>query len=417
MTGTAAGTGDDEGPSVTRGIFDGFAEYRTPSAADYQRLFQSGLIVVDTNVLLTLYRSNQRTREDLLAVLDRLRERLWVPHQVLAEFWRNREQNAVLGHHSARAKEAGTALSKAGRSVGDALDRWLKQVHAGDGAEINRTITAHRNQLDAVLATLQSLIEKQGAQDALAGATDTNADPVLMRLESILQGRIGLPLSAQKHADALQEAKRRGQAEEPPGYEDFKDKKPDDLAAGDYLVWEQTLLQAERLECEVLFVTGDSKEDWWKQRSGDIPARPRSELAQEMYRRTGQRLFMLQPSGLLEQARQVLSLEVESASVLDLEQLQASKPAAEMKRTDETLEAFGATLDELSRLDVYYTTFRKYVFENGDFPNARQFGIYLMERLGITGRNGVPLSESSLRGPLRELRRRYQAELNAEHIA
>ncbi|MGW7499712.1 PIN-like domain-containing protein [Streptomyces luteogriseus] len=77
-------------------MFDGFAEYRTPSVEDYQRLFSFGLVVVDTNVLLTLYRSNQRTREDLLTVLDRLRERLWVPHQVLAEFWRNREHTSFL---------------------------------------------------------------------------------------------------------------------------------------------------------------------------------------------------------------------------------------------------------------------------------------------------------------------------------
>ncbi|MFD4023108.1 PIN-like domain-containing protein [Streptomyces sp. NPDC058576] len=337
MDGAASSSGGD-GSLKSRGIFDGFAEYRTPSTEDYQRLFSSGLVVVDTNVLLTLYRSNQRTRDDLLTVLDRLRERLWVPHQVLVEFWRNREQNSVLGHHKARALEVCAALAKTGKSASDALDRWLKQVHVGDDSEINSAISRHRGQLGEVLLTLQSLIEGQADADAIADATDTNADPVLALLDPILQGRIGPPLDQQKYANALQEAKRRGQAEEPPGYEDFKSK-PDEQAAGDYLVWEQTLMEAERLGTEVLFVTGDSKEDWWKQRSGSIPARPRSELVQEMHRRTGHRLFMLQPSGLLEQARQVLALEVESSSVLDLEQLQTSKASAEQEWTAEALEA------------------------------------------------------------------------------
>ncbi|WP_425588779.1 PIN-like domain-containing protein [Streptomyces thinghirensis] len=45
--------------------------------------------MLDTNVLLNLYRSNESTRRDTLAALARLRERLWIPHQVLTEFWRN----------------------------------------------------------------------------------------------------------------------------------------------------------------------------------------------------------------------------------------------------------------------------------------------------------------------------------------
>jgi predicted nucleic acid-binding protein len=321
-----------------RGIFDGFAEYRTPSVEDYQRLFSSGLVVVDTNVLLTLYRSNQRTRDDLLNVLDRLREQLWVPHQVIAEFWRNRENISVLGHHRARAKEVGEALGKAGRSANDALDRWLKQVHVGDDADINSAITEHRKQFGDVLAALQAVIERQAEKDVIADAIDTNADPVLARLEPILQGRIGPPLAAQEYADALNEAKRRGQEEMPPGYEDFKSK-PAEQAAGDYLVWEQTLVEAARLGADVLFVTGDNKEDWWKPRNGPILARPRPELVQEMFHRTGGRLFMLQPSGLLEQAQQVLELEVETSSVLDLEQLQTEKNSGDTEWTAEALEA------------------------------------------------------------------------------
>jgi predicted nucleic acid-binding protein len=323
---------------VGRGIFDGFVEYRSPSAEDYRRLFSVGMIVVDTNVLLTLYRSNQRTRDDLLTVLERLSDRIWVPHQVMAEFWRNRENPSVLGHHSARAREAHAALSKAGRSANDALDRWLKQVHVGDDAEITETIAEHRRQLDEVLQSIQSLIKRQADGDALAGASDTNVDPVLGRLERILAGRVGPPLDPEAHEAAVREAKRRGEAEEPPGYEDFKNK-PEEQAVGDYLVWEQTLIEAAGRSCEVLLVTGDSKEDWWKLRDGDSPARPRAELVREMLNRTGHRLFMVQPSGLLERAQSVLDLKVQSASVRDLEQLQTATPDAEAQWTSEALEA------------------------------------------------------------------------------
>jgi hypothetical protein len=37
-----------------------------------------------------------------------------------------------------------------------------------------------------------------------------------------------------------------------------------------------------------------------------------------------------------------------------------------------------------------------------------------MDLYGITGRSGGPLTESTLRAPLRELRHRYQRDLDAE---
>ncbi|WP_046501205.1 DUF2637 domain-containing protein [Streptomyces odonnellii] len=74
--------------------------------------------------------------------------------------------------------------------------------------------------------------------------------------------------------------------------------------------------------------------------------------------------------------------------------------------------------DDVSREEAYFGAFRKYVSEHGDFPNARQFGLYLMDLYGVTGRTGGPLSESSLRTYLRDFRHRFQSNLDgAEHIA
>ena len=77
--------------------------------------------------------------------------------------------------------------------------------------------------------------------------------------------------------------------------------------------------------------------------------------------------------------------------------------------------------DDVSREEAYFNAFRKYVSEYGDFPNARQFGLYLMDLYGITGRTGGPLTESSLRRYLKDFRYRFTSELDAnaesEHIA
>ncbi|AXG78461.1 DUF2637 domain-containing protein [Streptomyces paludis] len=73
--------------------------------------------------------------------------------------------------------------------------------------------------------------------------------------------------------------------------------------------------------------------------------------------------------------------------------------------------------DGVTREEAYFSAFRKYISENGDFPNARQFALYLMDLYGITGRNGGPLSENSLRTYLRNFKERYTAEMDSEYIA
>lgn len=61
------------------GLCDGFDAYRTPTDADYCDLLTQGLVVLDANVFLDLYRHNERTRGDLFAVLQSLGDRSrWV---------------------------------------------------------------------------------------------------------------------------------------------------------------------------------------------------------------------------------------------------------------------------------------------------------------------------------------------------
>ena len=304
-------------PISERGIFDCDDAYRTPSRADYERLFSSGIIVLDTNVLINLYRSNERTRKDTFAVLSRVREQIWIPHQVLAEFWRNRDLPSVRGHHKSKARDVSSALDKTARSTRDALDRWLKDVHLVNDDQANRHIENAKDAVAKTLAEVKQFIEQQAERDALEGTASTQTDPVLRELEPLLYGRIGAPLTEREYDAALSEAARRGDEEIPPGYEDFKSKPPAQ-AAGDYLVWAQLLKEAERRKREVLLVTGDVKEDWWVSGGGQGPARPRTELRVELRQRAGVELFMLTPSQLLVEADRTFSLKVDERSVSDL---------------------------------------------------------------------------------------------------
>lgn len=244
-----------EHEAINGGIYDAFPGYRLPSDDEIDAALQSALVVVDANVLLNLYRYNESTRDDLLGILSRLGNRLWTPHQVMREFWRNRL--SVLASRDTAASQALDALAKQHRATEAALLQWAKataiDISAHD-ALLEKVGQLH-NDLEAAIQS-----HAPASLDIGAGA---RAEPVLLRLEQLLQGKVGSALDPAEWQEAVNEGNRRATNKEPPGYLDV-DKVNSDLlekAAGDYLVWRQTINEASRRSMDVLFVTGDEKED------------------------------------------------------------------------------------------------------------------------------------------------------------
>ncbi|MFE9296548.1 PIN-like domain-containing protein [Streptomyces niveus] len=300
----------------SKGLTDGFEGYLSPSDEDYRAVLTSGLVVLDTNVLLNLYRYEVRTRVDLIRVLERLSPRLWIPHQAADEFWRNRDQ--TLTNRRQSTKDALDQLDKPTRAVDQAIANWARSV----GLPSERQAEIRKLHTEAI-AAVREAISGSVEDDHLGRARDTNEDPVLKRLIPVLEGRVGSTLPPEDYANALQEADKRIANQAPPGYKDAN--KPDHRGAGDYLVWEQTLREAVLRGTDVLLVTGDVKEDWWRKFQNTTRG-PRLELIQELRERAGTQLFMLQPQDLLRIAGRLLQVEVGPESVGEIAEIAKTAP-------------------------------------------------------------------------------------------
>jgi hypothetical protein len=303
------------------GLYDDFEAYRTATDADYQRLLTSGLVNPDTNVLLNLYRYDEPTRDDLLRILGKLGSRLWVPHQVIAEFWRNRE--TILKDPRDTTLNIRQLSAHRDQAI-NTLRTWINRVglEQDRADELLATLT---QAFDVVTKAVSELVDEHSADSA----RDTYSDPVLVQLEEILQGRVGRPLDQAGNEEALKEAKSRAELKLPPGWKDAG--KSDGQAAGDYLVWAQVLREARERTQDVLLITGDVKEDWWRREHGEIRG-PLPGLVQEMKAFAGVRLFMLRPESLLIQARQALQIDVSDESVQDAERVDRSLAKASMAK-------------------------------------------------------------------------------------
>lgn len=285
---------------------DDFVGYRVASAPEIETALREAVVAVDANVLLNLYRYRAQTSRDLIKLLERLGDRLVVPHQAMREFWRHRQRSQA--SPQAATSTAAEAVTKSARSVEQALETWAK--HVGVNAdELAELIGRVETSAQGVRESLDAVLQDVGVR--------ADGDPILGQLERLLEGRVTDALSDEEWDECTTEGRRRIEAEEPPGYKDA-DKEGGDSpegGTGDYLVWYQATRHAHALGKDLLLVTADEKEDWWWRQQARFLG-PRPELVLEYHRLSGRRFYLLRPADLLLNAG-ALQVEVDQGSSAD----------------------------------------------------------------------------------------------------
>jgi hypothetical protein len=292
-------------------MYHDYPGHRIVVPAEIDEALTSALVVVDTNLLLNLYRYAEGTCDDLLGVLESLDDRLWIPPQVMREFWRGRL--SVLTGRGSATDAVIAALEKQQRAGADAISQWVKTIAVGSDEAVR---------LRKVLATAHEEVTEAVRQHTptLTG-TPSVTDPVLQQLETLLAGKVGPAPEAGAWQKAIAEGRSRAKSKTPPGFRDAgkEDSDLEEGPAGDYLVWSQAMAEAKRRDADLVLVTGDEKDDWWWKHRNQFLG-PRPELVREFDRFCGHRLFMLRPGDLLSRGS-VLKAPVRHSSVADVERV------------------------------------------------------------------------------------------------
>lgn len=306
-----------------------FSGYYPPSAEQYEKLWKEAVIVLDTNVLLNLYRLPTVARDELFGVLELLKERIWIPHQVALEFQRRRL--TVIASERKATEEALTAAS-------ELVDEIKSKV---EGLQIDKRGLGIESQ------PLLAELEKANGQLLEAIRTTHNAqldisasDPVRERLDNLLEGRVGVGPSSQEELDTLiVGGDDRFKEKIPPGFADAdKDKNPNDATFvfdhikyqrkfGDLILWRQLIQHVKGSQDKaVLLITADRKEDWWWREQGKTVG-PHPELIREINRDGGIELFWMYSSvQFVEHANKYSSASVSSESVAEIKQVALFNP-------------------------------------------------------------------------------------------
>ncbi|MEU1396971.1 PIN-like domain-containing protein [Micromonospora zamorensis] len=295
------------------GLYDGYEAYRRTEPEELDQVVQFGIVALDTNVLLDLYRYAKRSREESIKALEAIAPRLFMPAQVQEEFWRNRDQ--VIREIVRRNPLAGVRDAK--RSALAALSDWGRNTMSDDDVDaLKKEMEATFNQ---VLAKMQP--SGQGLH-LRAALSDVKADAVLGHLEVLFGGRVGRPFDKDRLVELVAEGRARFARRIPPGYMDADKADQSEEGTGDFLIWEQLIAQAKEARKDIVFVTRDLKEDWWRLDAVNSPIGPRVELVNEMRDRAGVRFLLAAPGDLWDVVSEKFKdVPMSQSTVNDAEQL------------------------------------------------------------------------------------------------
>lgn len=278
------------------------AAYHKHSAEEFRKMWEDCIFAFDTNVLLNIYRYTKETQSSFFQVLEGLKERIWIPHQVAIEFFDNRDD--VI------RQQAGVYAK---------IDDLIDKLHQQFEAELKKYEGHISINVAQILESIQQSITtaKQSLSDDKQKHPDYSLlDPPKNKIIELFDGRVGDEFSNEKLLEIHLDAETRFKLKTPPGYEDAKKSIPEKY--GDVVIWFQLIEFAKVKQKPLIFVTNDKKEDWWLKEQGKTIA-PRTELLREMHNEAGVVFHMYQINQFIKYAQDFLTINDEQSAIREIE--------------------------------------------------------------------------------------------------
>ncbi|WP_370209699.1 PIN domain-containing protein [Alloalcanivorax venustensis] len=316
-----------------KSLFKGF--YRLEND-DFVALWDNAVFIFDTNVLLNLYRYQSSTRDALLQVMEKLADRAWLPYHVGLEYQRNRL--TVIAEQHKRFSEVKNIVEGAVAGMRNEFDALqLKKRHSHIDPD---------NLLSKFDEIRKSFVDELNLLESNSISVNSD-DEIRNRIDALFDGRIGSPPEKQSEMDEIfKDGELRYKNNIPPGFKDSAkdDKKPDEFTYagitykrkyGDLIIWKQIINHAKENQIkDVVFVTDDSKSDWWWKvdSNGKKTIGVRPELTDEISREAGvQKFHVYNTESFLSFANEKLNAQVTEEAIEEVREVSVNRRAMAMR--------------------------------------------------------------------------------------
>lgn len=316
-------------------------EYIPLSESKRKKIWEKGIFVLDANVLLNMCRYSKQSSDELIAIIENHKEKLWLPYQVGMEFFNNR-----IGVIEGIKNGFNQLLANVGR-IDEILNEQLyfnkfRSDTAHNLDQLRLDITNFRKREEVKIRKWQKEFE------------ESDKEAILNKILSLYNGKVGDDYEEAKLKELYNEGEKRQKESIPPGYADWNDKikKGFRHACGDLIWWKQAIDYARDNKCDLVIVTDDKKDDWWYKISGKTIG-PRVELIREFDKETkGQTFLMYKTHQFMEMAKQLDGATVSDSSIKEAKETGAIDYSLVM----ESYKTNAYIISADSPLSKYYST-------------------------------------------------------------
>jgi hypothetical protein len=282
-----------------------FPGYNKPTDEEFRQLWRDCIFAFDANMLLHIYRYTPETQESFYLILERLKDRIWIPHQAATEYYKNREK--VIDDQLKVYDDINKLLDEAFVKLENQLAAFKRHVSV---------------KTEPVLESIKSGVVR--AKESLAANKQSHPDLAASgllgeKITALFEGKLGDPFSTARLLEIYEEAEQRFKAQIPPGFKDAKGKESLDKY-GDVVVWFQLIEHAKVQRKPIIFVTDDRKDDWWRKEKGQTVS-PRPELINEIKNEAHIKFYMYHSEQFLRHAQEFLQLEHQQAAIQEVEEI------------------------------------------------------------------------------------------------
>jgi hypothetical protein len=157
-----------------------FDWYFNPSKDEIDNAWKKGILTVDTNVLLDLYRYNEGTRNSLLQSLQKFEGKKWLSHQAATEFFRNRTKVIVASEKAfKRAQEDTEKLS-------GSLETAVAQLKGNHIIPADVASKLHETVKDSISQAQAKIVQAKETYPRFI-----KEDPILDQLSALFKDAVG----------------------------------------------------------------------------------------------------------------------------------------------------------------------------------------------------------------------------------
>ncbi|WP_342409841.1 PIN-like domain-containing protein [Paenibacillus sp. FSL R10-2778] len=305
-----------------------FSGYYTPTEEQFNKLWKECTFVFDTNTLINLYRYPQKTRDLLFLILEKIKDRLWIPHQIALEYHRN-----FLNEIYRQEDEYQKLNNEVTKTAEDLIKKFKDLRHSNIKVEDIISL------IDRMTQEVKDELEKQKQNHP-------NLELFKDKIADLFGDNMGTAYSQKQLDDIYIEGAERYKSATPPGFKDEAKKKEEFYydggikyiaKYGDLIFWNQILDKSKEEKLDsIILVSDDAKEDWVYQVNGKKKG-VHPQLVQEFKMESGRdkSFYMYTTESFLEFSEKYL-MGIENTSQISSEDIAvAMKDIAEVKKEKE----------------------------------------------------------------------------------